>query len=42
MYYPIKKAMAQVLFLKVEDARWIEGELSESERGDGALGSSGK
>lgn len=41
-YFPVKKALAQVLFLRVEDAKWIESELQESERGEGALGSSGK
>ena len=40
--YPIEKAIAQDVFVKAEDVEWVQEELSESERGEGKLGSSGK
>lgn len=40
IYYPAKKAIAQVVFVKYESPEWKEGDLSESERGEGKLGSS--
>ena len=42
VYYPVKKAIAQVVFVKYESPEWEEGELSGSERGEGKLGSSKK
>ena len=42
VYYPIEKAIAQVVFVKYESPEWELGELGESERGEGKLGSSEK
>lgn len=42
IYYPIEKAIAQVVFVKYESPEWEEGTLGESERGEGKLGSSKK
>lgn len=42
VYYPTTKAIAQVVFVQHEELELVEGELEESERGEGKLGSSGK
>lgn len=40
--YPKEKAIAQVVWVKAEELEFEDGELGESERGEGKLGSSGK
>lgn len=40
--YPVDKALAQVVIVPVMDCEWEEEDLSESERGEGKLGSSRK
>lgn len=42
VYYPVEKAIAQVVFVQALDVDWVEENLDESDRGDGCLGSSGK